>query len=194
MKRLPAIIIAWLLAVLPLAAQESGPKNLFHVKAGGNYSNVYGGPKWAQGYPGRFGFIGGVEYERVMGRWGLSAGAMFSMQGKKSGLYSDGNNMVVMPLMANCYFYGNRLIAHLGFQPGFSKKYDSWITDLSIPVGLSYRYKRFTFDVIYKIGFYTKADEDMYVATPYPGYVPEPYSRGHSGVLSLMVGYNFFAW
>ncbi|MBO6251873.1 MAG: hypothetical protein J6N71_11080, partial [Muribaculaceae bacterium] len=60
MKRLPAIIIAGLLAVLPLAAQESGPKNLFHVKAGGNYSNVYGGPKWAQGYPGRFGFIGGV--------------------------------------------------------------------------------------------------------------------------------------
>ena len=191
MKSISTIIIAWLLAVLPLAAQESGPKNLLHVKAGGNYSNMYGGSGWARNKPGRFGFIGGVEYERVMGRWGISAGAMFSMQGKKD-LYLKGYarcNLFVLPVTLNYHINGGPFSVRGGIQYGRGNH----VTDWAVPIGVSFRLNRFSADLSYKIGLYTTeplldSSENQEINTK------SDHSSLRSGVLSLMVGYNFFAW
>ena len=113
-----------------------------------------------------------VEYG-VSDIFGLSFGALYSMQGCKSdkGDLTDKVDYINMPILANVYV-AKGLAVKLGLQPGFNVNnsgeasadgvtgsvsgervgLEAKTVDLSIPVGLSYQYNNFVIDGRYNWG------------------------------------------
>ena len=137
----------------------------------------------------RFGIVAGAEFEyQVTERLGLAAGLVYSAQGdKESGTNANGINFkltaqldyINIPIMANLYV-AKGFAVKLGIQPGFNLKDDYEVKgggvtvsgsmsdlgvdiqsfDFSVPVGLSYEYKKFVFDARYNIGLTKIVDGD----------------------------------
>lgn len=114
------------------------------------------------GAKAKAGFIGGAEFAyQVSNVVGISAGAMFSMEGAKTD--NDGKwkaNYFNIPILANVYVW-DALAVKAGIQPGFnlSSKMDgvdfkdaTKSTNFSIPVGVSYEFGQFVVDARYNIG------------------------------------------
>lgn len=114
------------------------------------------------GAKAKAGFIGGAEFAyQVSNVVGISAGAMFSMEGAKTD--HDGKwkaNYLNIPILANVYVW-DALAVKAGIQPGFnlSSKMDgvdfkdaTKSTNFSIPVGVSYEFGQFVVDARYNIG------------------------------------------
>lgn len=131
------------------------------------------------GADSRVGFVGGAEFEyQVADIVGISAGALYSMQGCK--VDGDGSTFTTkldyinIPILANIYVVNN-LAVKFGIQPGFNVNSKSKFTrgdasaedgidnvktvDFSIPVGLSYEYKNVVIDARYNFGL-TKVSSD----------------------------------
>ena len=114
------------------------------------------------GAKAKAGFIGGAEFAyQISNVVGISAGAMFSMEGAKTD--HDGKwkaNYLNIPILANVYVW-DALAVKAGIQPGFnlSSKMDSVdikdatkSTNFSIPVGVSYEFGQFVVDARYNFG------------------------------------------
>ena len=137
----------------------------------------------------RFGLVAGAEFEyQVSERLGLAVGLVYSAQGDKETKYDNYGNKVKLseqldyinfPIMANLYIVKG-LAVKLGIQPGLNLKADYEFKsggvsvsgsfsdlgidiesfDFSVPVGLSYEYKKFVLDARYNIGLTKIVDGD----------------------------------
>lgn len=190
MRRQISLIIA-LIACTICWAQESN--NHLYAKAGCNYSFVNGGPDWAIDNPShRIGLVAGLEYERTFNRWGVSVGALFSMQGERKGYWADGNNMFILPVTLNYHFNQIPLTLKAGFQYGRGKELDDW----AVPLGVAWRFKRFSLEATYKHGISTK-NHHIYDTHPGPvsdEYKPSRYKTGHSRTITLTIAYDLPIW
>ena len=115
----------------------------------------------------RLGLAAGLEGEyQVSDLFSISAGALYSMQGAKSGSTTYKLDYINVPIMANVYVVKG-LAVKLGVQPGFkvSEKLSNKTIgdfnnplgttnsfDLSIPVGVSYEYANVQLDARYNLG------------------------------------------
>lgn len=151
----------------------------------------------------RVGLAAGAELEYgVAQNFGLTVGAVYSMQGAKSKM--DGqdlkinNDYINVPILAN-YYVVSGLAIKAGIQPGF--KVNSKIKyngtdytdalnklglevnsfDFSIPVGLSYEISDFVIDARYQWGL-TKVFKD----TPFLDG-----NKSKNSVFMITVGYKF---
>jgi len=120
----------------------------------------------------RLGVAAGVEGEyQITDMFSMSLGAMYSMQGSKVlndydyGDYTIKMDYINVPLLANVYFVRN-LAVKTGVQFGFlvndnlsdvPKKFD-----VSIPIGVSYEYRGFVFDLRYNWGLTDLFDDYDY--------------------------------
>ena len=137
----------------------------------------------------RFGLVAGAEFEyQVSERLGLAVGLVYSAQGDKETKFDNYGNKVKLteqldyinfPIMANLYIVKG-LAVKLGIQPGLNLKADYEFKsggvsasgsfsdlgidiesfDFSVPVGLSYEYKKFVLDARYNIGLTKIVDGD----------------------------------
>ena len=137
----------------------------------------------------RFGLVAGAEFEyQVSERLGLAVGLVYSAQGDKETRFDNYGNKVKLseqldyinfPIMANLYIVKG-LAVKLGIQPGLNLKADYEFKsggvsvsgsfsdlgidiesfDFSVPVGLSYEYKKFVLDARYNIGLTKIVDGD----------------------------------
>lgn len=132
----------------------------------------------AEGTDSKIGLAAGVEAEfGVAEKFGITAGAIYSMQGaKESGSFDDYDaygtaklklEYINIPILANYYIVPG-LAIKAGIQPGFNVKSKIKVSsggtsaeqdldgiktvDFSIPVGLSYEYQGFVFDARYNWG------------------------------------------
>ena len=124
----------------------------------------------ADGADFKAGFVGGVEAEyHVSPLFGLSVGALYSMQGAKVKDADEESklNYINVPILAN-FYVANGLALKAGIQPGFKTSaklktngievdYDKLgieirSVDFSIPVGISYEYSNFCLDARYNFG------------------------------------------
>ena len=117
----------------------------------------------------RAGLVAGVDVEyQATNLIGISAGALYSMQGYR---YSDlklreDMDYINIPIMANFYVFKNFALK-VGVQPGFNVADRTYLDgekiggngtdgfntfDFSIPVGLSYEYAGFVLDARYNWG------------------------------------------
>lgn len=120
----------------------------------------------------RVGVAAGLEAEyQVSDIFGISAGAMYSMQGNKfeinSGTVTNKLDYINIPILANVYVTKG-LAVKLGVQPGFKVNEECKLSafgasgsrnmdnaksfDFSIPVGLSYEYSNVVLDARYNFG------------------------------------------
>jgi len=124
----------------------------------------------------KIGLAAGVEAEfGVAEKFGITAGALYSMQGTKCDFSEEGVNVtykvkleyINIPILANYYIVPG-LAIKAGIQPGFNVKAKAKATaagnsaetdidgvktvDFSIPVGLSYEYQGFVLDARYNWG------------------------------------------
>lgn len=151
----------------------------------------------------RVGLVAGVEGEyQVSDIFSISAGALYSMQGAKSTLFSALGqsatattklDYINVPIMANVYVVKG-LAVKLGIQPGFkvsstektvgntsfasgsvSGDIKAQSVDFSIPVGISYEYSNFQLDARYNWGL-TKVFEN---------------GKSKNSVFQITLGYKF---
>lgn len=124
----------------------------------------------------RIGLAAGAEFEyQATDIVSISFGAIYSMQGCKSGNATLKLDYINVPILANVYVTKG-LAVKLGLQPSFKVNYKycaDGVTvdgdkygvkannvDLSIPVGLSYEYSNFVFDGRYNFGVTKAFDSD----------------------------------
>jgi hypothetical protein len=128
----------------------------------GNFSGDYVKPLGSNDDPKmRVGFIAGVEGEYYINDWFSAAlGVNYAQQGWKFSDYTTKLDFVNVPITAN-FYVASGLALKTGIQFGFlvnAKEDDVDIKDLyekmnfSIPIGISYEYSDFVFDVRYNIG------------------------------------------
>lgn len=191
MKKL-FVMAAMVLSSVGAFAQYNAGDVTLQPKVGLNISDYTD----ADGSKTRAGFVGGVELEyHVSPLVGISAGALYSMQGCKA---EEGkvdvtfkNDYINIPVLANFYVVKG-LALKAGIQPGF--KVNSKVTaksggqsatqdlgdsfksfDFSVPVGISYEYMNVCLDARYNIGT-TKVMDD---------------SDCKNSVFQLTLGYKF---
>lgn len=123
----------------------------------------------------RIGIAVGAELEYQIGDiFSLTGGALYSMQGAKSGNETLKVDYINVPILANVYVYQG-LAVKLGIQPGFNVNstykvsengikaeadIDAKTVDFSIPIGLSYEFSNVVIDARYNWGL-TKVYEDI---------------------------------
>lgn len=117
----------------------------------------------------RVGVVAGLDFEYgVAENFGLSFGALYSMQGVKvdyAGIKETAKyDYINVPILAN-YYVVPGLAIKAGIQPGFNVKKPSGVDDvktfnLSVPVGLSYEICNFVIDARYNWGL-TKVVKDV---------------------------------
>lgn len=187
------VALFFLILFVAITCKAQGNDNHLFAKVGTNYSFVDGGPEWAENNSShRVGLIAGFEYERTFNCWGLSVGAMFSMQGERTGYWADGNNMFVLPVTLNYHIKQFPLALKLGMQYGRGKDLDDW----SIPMGVTWRFKRFVIEAIYKHGISTK-NHTFYDNVPGPrtdDYIPVKWKSGKSRTFTITIGYDLPIW
>ncbi|MBO5539493.1 MAG: hypothetical protein J5980_00930 [Muribaculaceae bacterium] len=190
MKKL-ALFLFLLTIVFDVFCQDVVNKNLFYVKLGANCSYVKGGPQYAKDHPARFGLVTGLEYERLIGDWGISLGALFSMQGGKEGFWSYNNNMFVFPVSLNYHFSSIPLTLRVGMQYGVRGDVYDW----SMPISAYWSWKKIYLEAAYKHGVKTWNPNVWDAANSSFGQrSSSPMKAGQSRTISLSVGYNFFSW
>ena len=146
MKKIILSLLILLLSV-PMLAQRRTNNITIQPKIGLNVADLTD----VSGRGSRVGLATGVEFEFPVNRkFSFTAGALFSMQG------CDGIelNYINIPAMAN-FYVAPGLAMKVGLQPDFNVSDDGWNTSscgLSIPLGMSYEYRRFVWDMRYNWG------------------------------------------
>lgn len=143
----------------------------------------------------RVGVVTGAELEYQANDWlGISAGALYSMQGckyKEAGAtITNKYDYINVPILAN-FYVTKGLALKAGIQPGFNVNSETKVSrgdkalsgdnddvksvDFSIPVGISYEYANFVLDARYNIG----------VTDVWKNY------NGKNSVFQVTLGYKF---
>ncbi len=168
MKKLFFVAVMMLASVATFAQNEVGQITLM-PKVGVSLADLQG----ADNSKLRVGAVAGVEMEYgVTDMFGLSVGALYSMQGAKG--KEDGATATLkadyinIPILANVYVAPG-LAVKLGIQPGFNINSKAEVKqggasaevdagdytntfDFSIPVGVSYQFNNFVIDGRYNWG------------------------------------------
>ena len=188
------MIAAMMVAVLSANAQNEVGQVTLKPMVGLNLANI-------TNYNGKIkvGVAAGVEAEfGITESFGITAGALYSMQGAKDKDVSDYKTTlgyINIPILANAYLFKGFAVK-VGVQPGFlvsaKEKYsngglavDADIKDdcnkvqLSIPIGLSYEYANFVFDARYNWGLTNTFKQD------------KRDKKSHNSVFMFTVGYKF---
>jgi hypothetical protein len=165
MKKIILMAVIMLSSVSAFAQHEVGSVTL-QPKVGVSIANLTN----IDGSDSRVGLVAGGEFEyQISDIVSLSAGALYSMQGCKSGSTTLKLDYVNVPLLANIYV-ANGFAVKLGIQPGFNVNSslksngvevdgDAKTVDFSIPVGASYEFNSFVIDARYNWGL-TKVAEN----------------------------------
>lgn len=166
MKKMILMAVIMLSSVATYAQNEVGQITI-QPKVGLNIANF----TKVDGSDPRYGVVGGVEFEYgVSDIFGISAGALYSMQGAKNEGSTAKFDYVNVPILANVYVLKG-LAVKLGVQPGYCVNHKaseggetSSVPDVkkfefSIPVGASYEYEHFVLDARYNWGM-TKIVKD----------------------------------
>ena len=153
---------AMMLASVATFAQNAVGQITIQPKVGLNIANVTD----ADDADARIGLAAGAEFEYgVTDMIGVSAGLIYSMQGAKEKVEGVDCTMKLdylnVPILANVYVAPG-LAVKLGIQPGFklSAKAKAEVSDLAIPVGVSYQYQNIVLDARYNWGV-TKIMDDV---------------------------------
>lgn len=168
MKKLFFAAVMLMVSVATFAQNEVGQFTLM-PKVGVNFADFAG----ADGSDMRVGAVAGVELEYgVTDMFGLSVGALYSMQGakgKEGGVTTTMKaDYINIPILANVYV-AQGLAVKLGIQPGFNINSKGKVAegsasgevdlgdytnsvDFSIPVGVSYQFNNFVVDARYNWG------------------------------------------
>jgi len=184
MKKFFLAISMTVIAICAYAQNEVGSVTI-QPKVGFNIADVTD----ANENNPRFGLVAGAEFEyQLSERLGLAVGLVYSAQGDKETKFDNYGNKVKLteqldyinfPIMANLYIVKG-LAVKLGIQPGLNLKADYEFKsggvsvsgsfsdlgidiesfDFSVPVGLSYEYKKFVLDARYNIGLTKLVDGD----------------------------------
>jgi hypothetical protein len=184
MKKFFLAISMTVIAICAYAQNEVGSVTI-QPKVGFNIADVTD----ANENNPRFGLVAGAEFEyQLSERLGLAVGLVYSAQGDKETRFDNYGNKVKLteqldyinfPIMANLYIVKG-LAVKLGIQPGLNLKADYEFKsggvsvsgsfsdlgidiesfDFSVPVGLSYEYKKFVLDARYNIGLTKLVDGD----------------------------------
>ena len=183
------ILLAAVVMVMSLAAKAQNEVGQITLKplVGINLANVTD----IDDADMRVGLAAGVEAEfGIAEKFGVTAGAIYSMQGIKDGKL----DYINIPILANYYVIPG-LAIKAGIQPAFkvSAKYSYEENDmgdiekgdgdldgvkgfdLSIPVGVSYEYNNFVLDARYNFGVTKVAD----------------WSKSKNSVFQITLGYKF---
>ena len=197
----------FMMAVMAVAALTANAQNevgqfTLMPKAGINISKITGSEAKS-----KVGFVGGVEAEYgIAESFGLSFGALYSMEGAKGDLVvATGNGAsaylvpdakvnlgyINIPILAQ-YYPVKGLAFKAGIQPAFKVSakaskdgesakmkdlgYDVNAFNLSIPVGISYEYAKVVLDFRYNIGL-TKIVKDS--------------EKGRNSTFAITLGYKF---
>ncbi len=169
MKKIMMFAAMMLMSIGAFAQNEVGQITL-QPKVGMNLAN------WTNDTDNKFkfGMTAGVEAEYGLAEnFGLTLGAMYSMEGAKGNVGAPKDvkvnlDYINIPIMIQYYIIPG-LAVKAGVQPGFNVRhkasYDGESVDLkdaygiktksvnlTIPVGLSYEYKDFVLDARYNIG------------------------------------------
>ena len=193
MKKLMMIAAMMLIGIGAFAQNEVGQFTLKPM-AGVNLATLTG----LEENKMRVGLVAGVEAEYgVAENFGVSLGALYSMQGTK---WSEGDGTLTwkldyinIPILAN-YYVTKGLAIKAGIQPAFkasakakasagSNSIDGDLDGvssftLSVPLGASYEYESFVFDVRYNLGV-TKVFKENGDKTP------------KNSVIMFTLGYKF---
>ena len=165
-------------------AQEAG-EMFVKPMVGGTLSTITG--DGSNNAKFRLGLVAGAEFGyMVADQFGVTAGALFSMQGansKDTDYTKDVSTTLTyvnIPILANYYIIPG-LAVKAGIQPGFllsakqkaSEKINgTWVDfdessteglkklDLSIPLGVSYEFSDFVIDARYNLGLTNMIDND----------------------------------
>ena len=173
MKKLFMLVVAAMFATVNVNAQSAGEMYIKPM-AGGNLATLTGD---VDGANMKLNLVGGAEFVyNISNQFGISAGALFSMQGAEM---DDNSSMkdrkstltyLNVPILAN-YYVASGLAIKAGVQPGFLLGRKDTYTDLrkhvdveytgtdgmkkldfSIPFGLSYEFSDFIIDARYNLG------------------------------------------
>lgn len=200
MKKL-FFVASILMLSLSAYAQHAVGSLTIQPKVGLNIANYTN----ADGADPRIGLVVGAELEsQITHRFSLSVGALYSMQGAKANVLSDGYNVkttlktdyINIPIMANVYV-AQGFALKAGIQPGFNIKsgysasaqgvsvsgslsdlgVNVQTLDFAIPVGLSYEYRNFVIDGRYNIGLTNVVKGDI--------------DKSKNSVFQFTIGYKF---
>jgi hypothetical protein len=163
------IVAAMMLSSVVTFAQNAVGQLTVQPKVGLNIATL----TKADGSDPRYGLAAGAEFEYgVTDMVGISAGAIYSMQGCKSDDTTLKLDYINIPILANVYV-AKGLAVKLGVQPAFNVNssfkiksgsssaetdVDAKSFDFSIPVGLSYQIDNFVIDGRYNWGLTKVAD------------------------------------
>lgn len=163
------IVAAMMLSSVVTFAQNAVGQLTVQPKVGLNIATL----TKADGSDPRYGLAAGAEFEYgVTDMVGISAGAIYSMQGCKSDDTTLKLDYINIPILANVYV-AKGLAVKLGIQPAFNvnskgmmesngtsfeKDKDAKSFDFSIPVGMSYQIDNFVIDGRYNWGLTKVAD------------------------------------
>lgn len=147
MKKKMTLMLLMLVVSVTLSAQRRTSGITIQPKIGLNIADL----TKVNGSGSRVGLVTGAEFEFPVTRsFSFTAGALFSMQG-----CDDINlNYINLPAMAN-FYVAPGLAMKVGLQPEFNVSDDEWDVNsagLSIPLGMSYEYHRFVWDLRYNWG------------------------------------------
>ncbi len=158
------MIVLMAVTTLTMTAQNRVGRMTFQPKIGFNLADVTN----SSHSDFRVGLAVGGEFEYGASPMvGLSFGALYSMQGAD---YDDGTlkiDYINIPVLANIYV-ARGFAVKMGLQPGIKVSASEVYTDkyheverdlhnvksidLSLPIGMSYEYRRFVFDLRYNLG------------------------------------------
>ena len=194
MKKLLMLVVAAMFATVNVNAQSAGEMYIKPM-AGGTLTTLVGDVDNAKM---KFGFVGGAEFVyNISDQFGISAGALYTMQGAKVDGADAKINMdyINIPVLANVYVAPG-LAIKAGPQLGIltrakadnggastdMKDFCNTI-DVSIPVGLSYEISDFIIDARYNIGLskFNKSETKS-------GWKSD--GSGRNSVIMLTVGYK----
>ena len=150
------ILLAAVVMVMSLAAKAQNEVGQITLKplVGINLANVTD----IDDADMRVGLAAGVEAEYgIAEKFGVTAGAIYSMQGIKDGKL----DYINIPILANYYVIPG-LAIKAGVQPAFNVGHEDGADpksfDLAIPVGASYEFNSFVLDARYNFGVTKIAD------------------------------------
>ena len=188
------MIAAMMVAVLSANAQNEVGQVTLKPMVGLNLANITNNDGKI-----KVGVAAGVEAEfGITESFGITAGALYSMQGckdKDDSDYKTTLGYINIPILANAYLFKGFAVK-VGIQPGFlvsaKEKYSNGgisvdgdikdacnKVDLSIPIGISYEYASFVFDARYNWGLTNTWKDD-----------PRD-KKSHNSVFMFSVGYKF---
>ena len=188
------MIAAMMVAVLSANAQNEVGQVTLQPKVGMTIATITG----AGDQKAKVGLAAGVEAEYgIAEKFGLSFGALYSMEGCKYNDVKFNFDYIDVPVLAQ-YYLAKGFAAKAGVQFGFNVRhkasydgnsvdindfykalgYDTKVQsfNMSIPVGLSYEYESFVLDARYNIGL---------------SKILKNTTEGRGSVFMITVGYKF---